>query len=178
MKKLLLFPIIFISMLSCSKPNITESINQPISENGSIQYKVNGELAVIDNVNYMGAQYVLCAKQIRGLILPKTRYLLNAQKGVNNLFIFPIVTDSLQQKHYHSDSTTGGGLVTLTLFNGNESAIVFSADYLDVNIASYKNSRISGTFTGRFTPLSSSTFGVPGSIFITEGIINNVQVIY
>ena len=176
MKKLLAL-IICISIFSCSKEPITDPPNPEPNQNGSIEYKVNGNLVVMDNVDISTGQYVVFAKQLKGIV-PETRYLLNAQKGVNNVVIMTIVTDSLHLINYHYDYNTTIFIEFAVLYNGQNGTIFLSGDYFDVNITGYQNSTISGTFTAKLTPYSSAGTGPPGSMVITEGVMNNIPVTY
>ena len=168
MKKLLYF-ITCITLFSCSKdPNTPSGTNA----SGSIQYKINGNLVVMDNVDLLTGQYVIFSKYL----LP-TFYVLGAQKGANNRMSAIIVTDSLKTINYHYDSLSSY-LSFIIDYNGQASALLFKNDYFDVNITSYQNARISGTFTAKYTPYSTTGFGQYGSTLITEGKLNNVQVVY
>ena len=97
----------------------------------------------------------------------------------DNLLNITIVTDSLNLGNYHLDSTSLGPLALK--YQGQTAGIVFSGDFFNVNITGYQNSRISGTFTAKLTPISDPYYGPPrqpGSIIITEGVFDSVQVIY
>lgn len=172
-------------MLSCSKD--ATGPNGSVSGSGSIEYKVNGNFLKIENVNIQNGEGVVFAKQLQGSIIPATRYILNGQKGVNNFIGFAIVTDTLQSKEYHYDSTLIDNDLSKYSFtfdyNGQIAGLFFNGDYFDVNITSYKNSRISGTFSAKFTPLpgiggGNIDYNARGSIVITDGKLNDVQVIY
>lgn len=173
MKYILLLTII---LFSCKKDPSTPS---GTDARGSIEYKVNGSAMVIDNVDILNAQYVVFYKQLQGVV-PNTRYLLNAQKGANNAFVFAIVTDSLRKINYHYDSTFQSVFPGFGFnYNGQTSGIVSKNDYFDINITDYSNGRISGNFTAALTPVSVFTgYGPASSVKVTEGKINNVQVIY
>jgi hypothetical protein len=108
--------------------------------------------------------------------------LLNAQNGVDNTIIAAIVTDSLNLVNYHYDSaylhTSASGTIALA-YNGQGAVIYFNGDYLDVNIFSYRNGRISGTFSAKLTPLEGGLdYNNRNSVIITDGQINNVPVNY
>lgn len=170
-----ILPIIAIIFFSCKKDPSTPS---GTNASGSIEFKVNGGAMVMDNVDLLTGQYVLFYKQLQG-IAPKTRYLLNAQKGANNILGFTIVTDSLQKTNYHYAGALNLGESFALDYNGQISGILSQGDYLDINITDYRNGRISGNFTAVFTPTSIPPgVGQPGSVKVTEGKINNVQVIY
>jgi hypothetical protein len=120
------------------------------------------------------------AKQWASAAVISTRYTLNAQKGANNLVIFALLTDSLKKITYHYDSTAiSVGAVHGINYNGQLSYVLKKNDYFDVSITDYSNGHVSGTFAAKLTPVNSTgTTGIPGSVTITEGKLNNVQVIY
>lgn len=172
-------------IFSCSKD--APGPDNSVSGSGSIEYKVNGNFFKIENVNIQNGEGVIFAKQLKGSVIPATRYLLNGQKGANNFIGFAIVIDSLQSREYHYDSAlihTGISKYSFTFdYNGQIAGLFFNGDYFDVNITSYKNSRISGTFSAKFTPLpgiggGGLNYNSRGSIVITDGKLNEVQVIY
>lgn len=180
MKKITSTLITCIIFFSCSKD--TNNPSPVPSATGSIQYKVNGQLIVIDNVDLLSGQYAIFAKQLKGII-PETRYLLNAQKGINNFIAFTIVTDSLHQMNYHYDSLSVKDIFISFSFtnnsNGQLAGLLFNGDYFDINISSYKNSRVSGTFTAKISPFSTSfDYNKRGSVIISEGVLNNIQMTY
>jgi hypothetical protein len=87
--------------------------------------------------------------------------------------------------NYHYDSVAiykSAGLKgeLLTYTNGEQADLVYSSDYFDINITSYKNGRISGTFSAKYTPfpLTSTSYDLRGTVLVTEGIINEVPVSY
>jgi hypothetical protein len=152
-------------LFSCSKdPNTTQAAS-------SIQYKVNGNSIEIDNT--------VIAKQ-KAPTVPNTRYLFNAQTGANNIVIFTILTDSLKKVTYHYDSTALGlGASNVINYNGQTSAVLSKNDYFDITITDYSGGHVSGTFAAKLTPVSSTgTIGTPSSVSVTEGKLNNVQVVY
>jgi len=172
----LLISIIF---LSCGKEK--KYPFQPSSQSGSIQYKINGQLIVMDNADTLNHGGAVIARQLKGL-LPETRYLINAQNGVDNTIVAAMVTDSLQLINYHYDSafmrTSASGTFALA-FNGQGAVIHYKGDYVDMNIFSYKNARISGTFSAKLTPLAGvSDYSNRNSVIITDGKIDNVPVSY
>ncbi len=156
---------------SCEKDSSSPDLK------AAIEYKVNGNSVLIDNA---GDQYVIFQKQLKGSLVSETRYLLNAQKGANNVLMFGIVSDSLQTKSYHYDSTSANLLLSLPTINydGQVSSVMRKGDYFDITISDYSNSRISGTFTAKLTATNNAVSGPTGTTVITEGKINNVQVVY
>lgn len=176
--KQLLYILICLTIFSCSKDK-----NSPdSSSSGSISYQVNGQQMSMDNANIQNGEGVAFAKQLKGSIIPATRYLLNAQKGVNNIMISAITTDSLHTQSYHYDSSFISDQFTIftVLFNGQQSMVFYNTDYFDFIISSYSNGRVSGTFTAKMTPVAGGTldYNSRGSIVITDGKLNNIPVTY
>jgi hypothetical protein len=166
--------LLIVVFISCNK----DSTLQP-GASGSIQYKVNGNDYSIENIDYTSGQYVIMAKQLAPAVIT-TRYTLNAQKGANNIVIFTILTDSLKKTSYHYDSTalSVGGTHLIT-YNGQGSYVLTKNDYFDITITDYSNRHVSGTFTAKLAPANSlGTIGTPSSVTVTEGKLNNIQVIY
>lgn len=166
-------------IISCS-----DSTPEPSnSATGSISYKVNGQLVVYDNANFSSGEYAGLAKQLRGTAIPATRYVVNAQKGSSNLLQSGIITDSLTVGTFRYDSVsvaTGAAfLANNVLYNGAASTVFYNGDFLEFKITSHTGGRVSGTFTGRMSPLAGAlSYATKGTTVITEGVINNVPVIY
>lgn len=164
---------------SCSKNSNTTS---PSIDEGSFQYKMNGNLVVINNGNISSGEYALFFKQLKGSILRNTVYTLNAQKGVNNIFAFSIQSDSLSTQNYTYDSTYANtsSIITTMTYNGQQSILYYKGDNLSINITGYLNGFISGNFTAKFTPLLNSNidYSKRGTTLITEGQFKNVKCTY
>jgi hypothetical protein len=176
--KLLPLLIISIILLSCNKNNTTPT--PQLNTKGSIQYKVNGTAISMDNANVLSGEAVVFSKELKGSMLAHTRYALKAQQGSSNALILNIQADSLLQVNYHYDSVTvstnPSELLFLVDFNGQVASLVFSSDNFDINITSYQNSAISGTFTGKLSP--GSVYNTRGTFVITDGVFNNIPVTY
>lgn len=172
--------VLLLALISCSKPkNDTENTNV----SGSISYTVNGTTITMNNVDISTGEGVVIAKQLKGDLISSTRYLLNAQKGLNNFLGVVIISDSLKVAGYHCDSTQLDNLNFMAVdnlnYNGQISSLYYNGDYLDVQITSYKNNRVSGTFSGKFTPQKNVfDYAFHGTVVITDGKLNNVPVIY
>jgi hypothetical protein len=178
MKRITVLIIIYIAVLqSCSKKNWVVNVNP---SSGSIQYKVNGQLMTMDNANASNGENVVFAKQLKGSVLPATRYLMNAERGSNNVLLLSIASDSLHEINYYYDSTYQSThpseLVFDISFNGEIGTLSFGGDNFDINISSYKNRKISGTFSGKLS--STPDYNKRGNLIITEGVFNNIPVIY
>jgi len=134
----------------------------------------------MDNANASSGENVVFAKQLKGSVLPATRYLMNAQRGTSNVLLLSISSDSLQEINYYYDSTYQSNhpaeLVFDISFNGEIAALTFGGDNFDINISSYKNRKISGTFSGKLS--STPDYNKRGDLVITEGVFNNIPVIY
>lgn len=167
-------PILLSLFLICALAACNKDTNSTATLNTSISYKVNDNLISIENADIQSAQYVTFFKQLPGTVITQTRYVMNAQKGANNVLVFVITTDSLQKKNYNFNNSSPDRLSFVMNYNGQVSGILNSGDLFDVTISEYNNSRVSGTFSAKFSP----TTGAPGSTVITEGKFSNVQVIY
>jgi hypothetical protein len=176
-KTILLASFLTCALLSCSKDQNTPS---GTNASGSVTYKVNGAQVTMNNVDVLTGQYAIFQKQLAGSVIPKTRYVLNAQNGANNVVVLAVVTDSMKKITYHYDSTALGlGGSNVINYNGQISSPLTKNDYFDITVTDYSNGRVSGTFTAKLTPISSTgTIGTPSSVSVTEGKLNNVQVVY
>lgn len=180
MKKiaLLFTSVVLLFAFSCKKEN-----GSSLDSTGSIGYKVNGKSYSMSNVNLSNGEGVAFSKQLKGNLISETRYLFNAQKGSNNVILFSIVTDSLKSEKFHYDSASTQQDVLLFLASimadGQQSMLLYGTDYLDIDISSYKNGHVSGSFSGKFTPLANGVdYNNRGTVDISEGKLNNVPVIY
>ena len=166
--------------LSCSKNNSGSDPN--ISDEGYVDFKINGSAVHIKYSNPV-YHYVLFFQKIPP-ITTGTRYSLSGGDEENSSIDLNIFTDSLETKNYHYDSLDVERsyvyVITLRITYSNQTSVIhYKGDFVDINISSYKGSRISGTFTGQLTPqLNTGGFGTAGSINITEGKISEVKVIY
>ena len=165
--------------LSCKKSSSSSGTIK--SDPGSIEFKINGTSVkmIYSNDVY---QYFLSFFKTPPFSTG-ARYFLNGSGSDSNIEL-NIFTDTLETKNYHYDSVDVAGypgyVITLRLtYHGQTSVINYKDDFADFNISSHKNSRVSGTFTGKLTPEAVPIgFGEPGSINITEGKINDVKVFY
>lgn len=172
---------IFISFnLSCKKSNLS---SDPITPDpGSVEFKINGSAVKMIYSNYVYHNPLDFSKLPPFTVGP--RYSLFGWESLNTYIDLNIFTDTLETKSYHYDSVDvardGAYVITLRVtYFGQTSVIYYKDDFADFNISSYKNSRVSGIFTGKLTPETLPTgFGAAGSINITEGKINDVKVVY
>ena len=164
-------------ILSCSKSNSGSDSKTP--DPGFVEFKINGGSAV--HIEYSNPIYHYAL-----LFYKDARYSLSAFFGneANSTIDLTIFTDSLETKNYHYDSLdverSDLHVITLRITDKDQTWLIhYKGDFADINISSYKDSRISGTFTGKLTPrLSNGGFGPAGTINITEGKINEVKVLY
>lgn len=166
---------ILLTLAACSPdPNNT---NNTIA--GTIKYKVNGNQVTMTGYDISNAEYVTFYKQLQGSLITHTRYLLNAQKGANNFLAFAIKSDSLGVRNYLMDSLyfDQTGNIIMVNYNGQQSSVDYNGDNLSVNITSYANGMISGTFSGKLTP-DPYNYSARGSTVITEGQFQNIKCIY
>ena len=170
--------IILISFnLSCKKSNVDLKTPDP----GTVEFKINGSAVKMIYSNYIYQVSLLFFNINVGNAPP--HYPLDGSELNSNIEL-NIFTDSLETKSYHYDSLDVARVnvyvITLRVtYNGQTSVIHYKDDFADINITSHKNSRVSGTFTGKLTPeILPIGFGEPSSINITEGKINDVKVIY
>ena len=98
----------------------------------------------------------------------------------NNVLSLSISSDSLQEINYYYDSIYQSShpseLVFDISFNGEIGTLSFGGDNFDINISSYKSRKISGTFSGKLS--STPDYNKRGNLVITEGVFNNIPVIY
>ena len=174
-----IFAQIAIFFSSCSKG---DKNNSPTSDDGTVQYKVDGNLVMIKSQGITSSEYGVFKKQLQSNSIPQTRYLFFCQKGNNIIYQFAIPTDSLQIQDYILDTGTyrrAGGLVTNEEYNGHQSAILLGDDYMKVSITSYSNGYISGTFNAKLSPIDAvSDNTLQGTTDITEGTFNNIKCTY
>lgn len=172
--------IIFLS--SCLKQSIPDAMLN--TENSSVQadvtatlsYKVNGNpvnLTVADAKNQDPTGYTLgCSKE-------STYYDFDAV-STEGEFTFEFLTDTLTAGNYN---LTGNLDWFITEYNDASEYLQSVTDSIGFTVTSNKNGLISGTFSGRLTPLISQNYpndiyGTPSSVLITEGSFKNVPVFY
>ena len=191
MKKLLTAALMIIFLSSCLKQSIADAMIEDQNSNGgnsprvaTLSYAVNGN-TVTTSVNYPDNQsstgYELgCSKTLYpGTNFPV--YNLDCVSASGEL-TFTFFTDSLAVGNY----TYNGGMVSdmFVLDYNNTAAFVHDpADNISVTITSYTKGHISGTFSGKLTPMiaagyPANTYGTPGSVLITKGSFKDVPVFY
>ena len=84
--KYFLYCILCFVILSCDKHS---NDPKPLSNAGYVQYNINGILTTMDNADFLNGEKVTCVKQLSGIGLPETRYVLNAEKTGHLFFSCP-----------------------------------------------------------------------------------------
>ena len=150
-----------------------------MSPDGTVQYKVNGNLFTIKDISISYVQHVMFAKQLQGTAFP--RYIFSGQKEPYNFLGFGIESDSLTVGNYTYDTTSYLFRQTnWVLYNGAQSVLYYAGDNMSINITSYSNGFISGNFTAKFTPFSGTglDYSKRGTTLITEGEFKNIKCVY
>ncbi len=174
--------VLSILLSSCLKQSIPDAMLASQHSGGqggttaTLSYNINGN-AVNISVNDAESQdpnnYTLgCTKS--------TGYSLDGLSSSGEI-TFTFYTDSLTIGNY---TYTGNyGDMFFVSYNGQNEYAHVSSDSMSFNVTSYKNGLISGNFSGQLTPMISAgipnnTYGVPGSVLITNGSFQNVPVFY
>jgi hypothetical protein len=94
---------------------------------------------------------------------------------------FTFFTDSLSVGNYIYKSIYGDMFVLS--YNGADEFVHAPADSISFNITSYTKGHISGTFSGRLTPMvtagyPNNIYGTSGSALVTNGSFKDVPIFY
>lgn len=162
----------------------------PDSTVGTFKYKENGQLFTVYSDYSSNREYAKFFKttNISGQDLPN--YTFNSMKyypqgsSINpDQWIVQLNRiDSLKVQTYIIDSMSivnrSGN--ALERSNGRISSIQYSGDYLTINITSHSNGLVSGTFSGKLTPLDGAedNYYRKGSVIITEGEFKDLMFVY
>jgi hypothetical protein len=180
----LLIVVVVLTLLSCSKEEKT-------ADEGTIRYKINGELVTYDN-KQAESEDLLYVAGGKNRIYPMgdVFYVIegHSHKSNKELFQAMIFTDSLLVQNYRYDSSDLNLYGPILNIDHNisvpqpstaevRSSLYFAGDYVNINVTSYSNGRVSGTFTARLSPQTANYFDYEkrGSILITEGQFSNVK---
>lgn len=169
--------ILFSSCLKESIPNamLAEREADKGGVTATMSYEVNGDpvkITVEDADNQDPDFYTLGCSKFGSI------YGISGYNGLNEL-LFSFFTDNLTAREY---AYTGNyGEMFFLRYNGESEYVQAPTDFLTFIITSYNNGHISGTFSGKLTPLISAgnpnnIFGVAGSILVTKGTFQNVPV--
>jgi len=191
MKKLLTAILMIIFLSSCLKQSIADAMIDDQYSNGgnsprvaTMSYAVNGN-TVTTTVNYPDNQsstgYELGCSKTFYPGTNSTIYNLDCVSTSGEL-TFTFFTDSLTVGNYTYTSGMGGDLFVLD-YNNTSAFVHAPVDNISFNVTSYSKGHISGTFTGKLTPMVSAgyptnTYGTPGSVLITKGSFKDVPVFY
>ena len=187
MKQFAVVFLLAITFSSCLKQSIADAMLQKEEQRLggsaiSMSYQVNGVLVktiVNDVTNQFGSYYRLsCKKTIYSSNnFDNYFYVLSCENGSGEL-TFLFYTDSLKTTNYVLTGWSGSH--ALLSYNNTNNWTRYASDSLSFNITNYSNRRISGTFSGRLTPegANPNTFGTAGSIAITNGVFENIPVLY
>lgn len=170
-----------IFLLSCLKQSIPDAMLGSKSSGGrgkvtaTLSYKINGNavnISVDDADNQNPNSYILgCSKS--------TGYYSLGGLSNSGETSFSFYTDTLTVGNYKYLGTYGD-MFFIDYYNTAE-YVHAPSDSMSINITSYNNGHISGNFSGLLTPLldaNNNTYGVPGSVLITNGSFENIPVFY
>lgn len=161
---------------SCFKQSIADAMLQKTEgPTATIQYEINGKrlsLSVKGSENQPPLYKLSCQKA--------GGYVLSGMVGEID-FVYTFYTDSLKAGNY--EYTINYGPSYVTTFEGRPQYVYGPTDHMRFTVTSYKEGRISGTFSGQLTPAVrvgtvGNVYGTPGSVVIKNGTFSNVPVIY
>jgi hypothetical protein len=171
---------ITILLSSCLKHSIPDAMLGKSGRQSKIaatmSYEINGEMVTIsvDDADNQGpGLHTLECVKSGGYVLT----------GLNSTgeFIFNFYSDSLKVGNYKYTSSYGPMYVTD--FQGHPQYVYGPSDNMNFNVTTYKDGHISGNFSGQLTPMimagyPNNSYGIPGSVLITNGSFNNVPIVY
>jgi hypothetical protein len=103
----------------------------------------------------------------------QSTYFIQALKGLNNLLVIGIKTDSLQTNRPYE----GESQFTFVVFKRHKYAIADSSQVFNISITRYYSGFIDGNFSGKLFRYNILT-AMQDSISITDGEFKDVRVIY
>jgi hypothetical protein len=148
---------------------------------GTVQYKVNGELVTIQDKGSNTEGHVSFRKDVyydQGV-----NYKLDAGNRTDFLLL-RIPTDSLTTQTYTFDSAASRIFAPVQLDHNNlVSGVLYGGDYITVSITSYENGYVSGRFNAKLTHVSvggsaSNINTYKGTIVITDGQFKHLRCNY
>ena len=168
-----------ILLSSCLKHSIADAmINSSRGERvtATMSYEINNNPVTITvedaRRQIAGSRRLYCEKS--------NIYYLSGISSSGDLLL-TMYTDSLKLETYQYLGSYGAMYVTT--FQGTPQYVVGPTDHLTINITSYNEGLISGNFSGRMTPAvianwPDNVYGDLGSVVITNGVFENVPVVY
>ena len=179
--------ILSICIISCSKNKQSPArpTPHPQVDSSSISFRFNDTLVTIKgglNSYLTNREGVYASKVLTSY--PKWVYNISAQSGFYNDLLLQIYTDSLLVQPYNYFLTQpyywvvpDQGLFLGIQYKNRDYQIYLPNDSVNVNITSFSNGYISGTFSADLTPMDSAN-PVSGSTKITDGSFQNLQIVY
>jgi hypothetical protein len=168
--------LLFSSCLKQSIPDAMLASKESSTEGAAtLSYELNGnpvKISVAGNQN-LNSYRLRCEKSVGFYALSGL-----SSSGETTFLFF---TDSLTTGKY---TYTGNyGDMFFISYNGQNAYAHNASDNLSFTISSYDKGHISGSFSGKLTPLitagnPNNTYGTPSSIIITNGSFQNVKVFY
>lgn len=165
---------------SCLKQSIPDAMlaSKESSTGGSaatLSYELNGnpvKISVDGNQN-LNSYRLRCEKSVGFYVLS------GLSSSGETTFLFS--TDSLTTGKYTYTGSYGN--MFFISYNGQNEYAHYPSDNLSFTITSYDKGHISGSFSGKLTPLitagnPNNTYGTPSSVIITNGSFQNVKVFY
>lgn len=185
MKLYFIYAITPILLSSCLKQSIPDAMLAAKDSGGQggnrgnvtamLSFKINGNpvnISVSDAGSQNPSSYTLGCTKSNGYVLD----------GISSSgeITFTFYTDSLTPGNYQWTGSYGD--MYFIDYNNQAEYVHAATDTMSFNLTTYRNGLISGNFSGRLSPLVTAgitnTYGVPGSILVTNGTFQNVPVFY
>ena len=179
MKFYLIVAAITILFSSCLKQSIPDAMlaskESGTGGAGTLSYELNGnpvKISVAGNQN-LNSYKLRCEKSVGFYVL--------AGLGSSGETTFLFFTDSLTTGKYTYTGSYGD--MFFISYNGQNEYAHHASDSLSFTITSYDKGHISGSFSGKLTPMITAgnpynTYGARSSVIITNGSFQNVPVFY
>ncbi len=174
--KAILVLIFSLVLFSCSRDNDLPTPNTTDADR-EISFMIDGT-----NKSYKGQQTTLNGgvgvHGFRMLGTPgftSTVYGFNGNNGVENSILINILTgnDTLKLMNYRV--TTGLHMIRVA---GQNYQTLGPGDFIDINITTYSNGEVSGTFGGKISKMTNNGSTPGQSVNVTNGVIKNVKIVY
>jgi hypothetical protein len=171
---------ILLNVAGCSR-----DVVNPVTSDTFIKYKFNGAVVQftgdINNLAATGigvAAIKQAASPTQGI--PKTRYIIQGQNGLNNIISLVIITDSLMPSQSYNSSDSASWGPTFVKQDGNTyTTNVRPADKFQITISRYSEGSIDGSFSGIGAQVKTVN-GVPNYTdgVVSEGTFQKVKIAY